>query len=123
MGWVEVERTVVLIQLMEAVTVNISSHLTSQHWDFILCSLGSWLQTLLESNVSLASDLTTVTFLSAVCNLVTAVAEVMAAIPLAPQDNTYPPNITTEWEEFFSEAIFSVLFPIFVSMSGKKNFL
>ena len=56
------------------------------------------------------------TFAVSTCNLVVQVSRCVANIL---PDRGYPKNLVTEWNEFFSESVFSALLPIYVEICGK----
>ncbi|XP_076444404.1 E3 ubiquitin-protein ligase listerin-like isoform X2 [Babylonia areolata] len=109
------------VAVMEFLTAVLScGHFTLQPdlWDFILCSLVSWVESVDNSNMSLHSSLTVQAFTVAACRLVAAVAGAVQR-PVVPEGDVYPPSLRTEWSEFFAEGIYSFLFPLFITLVGQ----
>ena len=61
------------------------------------------------------------TFAIQVFQLVSQVAQCIDNITDDVAEN-YPPSLKTEWNEFFSQGSFTVLLPVFVSISGELVF-
>ena len=76
-------------------------------------------QSLDSSSFSLGSSLGVKTFSVAASRLLAAVARsIQQCLPL--QRESYPPNLETEWKEFFAEGVYSFLFPLFIRSIGMK---
>ena len=76
-------------------------------------------QSLDSSSFSLGSSLGVKTFCMAASRLLAAVARsIQQCLPL--QRESYPPNLETEWKEFFAEGVYSFLFPLFIRSIGMK---
>ncbi|KAK0056651.1 E3 ubiquitin-protein ligase listerin [Biomphalaria pfeifferi] len=82
-----------------------------KYWEFTLCSLVEWIQFLLENQVNQSSDYGIKSLLVSVGYL-----SYLAADTFSAQSSIVTANSKTEWEEFFSEAVFSPLLQIFVSL-------
>ena len=78
-------------------------------------------QTIHGAAAHLADDLTVQALVTACMRLLSAVTRcVKTVMPEHPGD--FPANITTEWDEFFSEGIFSVLLPLYINYAGSISY-
>lgn len=55
-------------------------------------------------------------FTCAACRLLSTVADCLQSE--ISSTKSFPPNLLTEWNEFFCEGIYGVLVPLFVKMTG-----
>ncbi|XP_076078517.1 E3 ubiquitin-protein ligase listerin-like isoform X2 [Mytilus galloprovincialis] len=93
-------------------TVNlVSIYLTDKEWDFIMCSVVSFVQSIEESVERLPNSVEVQIFTCTTCRLLTTVAR---CLQTDVEKAIFPPNLLTEWNEFFSEGIFGALLPLFV---------
>ncbi|XP_074644451.1 E3 ubiquitin-protein ligase listerin-like [Tubulanus polymorphus] len=109
-SWKEVIANVEMMKFMTVVMQKYFENITREHWDFILCCLVSWIQSCHISAESIATILKNDLFAIHNCHLLQAVASL---IP-----NLEGHDLTTEWNEFFAEGIFSALFPLFTQIMG-----
>ncbi|XP_060079662.1 E3 ubiquitin-protein ligase listerin-like [Ylistrum balloti] len=91
-------------------------HLTDREWDFIMCSMVSMAQSVEESKTGLLSSCVTQRYTVGVCRLLHQVA-----LTLQTVEETYPVNLITEWQEFFSESAYSTMLPLFVKVIGEEK--
>ncbi|XP_033741541.1 E3 ubiquitin-protein ligase listerin-like [Pecten maximus] len=91
-------------------------HLTDREWDFIMCSMVSMVQSIDESKSGLLRSCATQRYTVGVCRLLHQVA-----LSLQTVEDTYPPNLITEWQEFFSESAYSTMLPLFVRIIGEEK--
>ncbi|KAL3881947.1 hypothetical protein ACJMK2_028330 [Sinanodonta woodiana] len=105
-----------ICRLLQCVVRYFSASLSDKHWDFILCTLVSWIQCIGDNQDVLLSTCQLQSLTSAVCDLLSEVmtcivTKVMAKLP------GYPPNLASEWTEFFSDGAYSVLLPLFLELT------
>nr|XP_020651892.1 E3 ubiquitin-protein ligase listerin-like isoform X1 [Pogona vitticeps] len=109
------------IEMMRFISLllNNPSTLLESEWDFVMCSMLAWLETTSESQAVFAFPLVQV-FACVSCDLSAAVsAFFQAATPEIIEK--LPPNLMTEWQEFFSEGIHSLLLPLLVKITRKEK--
>ncbi|XP_046570913.1 LOW QUALITY PROTEIN: E3 ubiquitin-protein ligase listerin-like [Haliotis rubra] len=88
-------------------------------WDFIMCSTIAWVQTVAESEHLLASQTSVSVFTIRACQLLGDVVNCIdTRIRTSP--SSFPDNLLTEWDEFFSEGVFSILLPLYVRLVAKS---
>ncbi|KAH3724799.1 E3 ubiquitin-protein ligase listerin-like [Dreissena polymorpha] len=102
-------------RLMCNLVSSVPSSLTDRHWDFIMCSLVSWMQSLEESDIHLAMASTMQCFTSCVLDLVWQVS-VCLDLKVGREPEQFPANLQTEWTEFFSESVYEILLLMFVKL-------
>ncbi|KAM6223493.1 E3 ubiquitin-protein ligase listerin [Rhynchocyon petersi] len=96
-----------------------SSPLEESEWDFILCSMLAWLETAVGSqalySVPLVQLFACVSF-GLACDL----SVFFDSITLDTAGKL-PVNLISEWKEFFSQGIHSLLLPLFMTLTGNKD--
>ncbi|XP_067676040.1 E3 ubiquitin-protein ligase listerin-like [Haliotis asinina] len=93
--------------------------LENTDWDFIMCSTIAWVQTVAESEHLLASQTSVSVFTIRACQLLGDVVNCIdTRIRMSP--TSFPENLLTEWDEFFSEGVFSILLPLYVRLVAKS---
>ncbi|KAG9486176.1 hypothetical protein GDO78_008978 [Eleutherodactylus coqui] len=93
--------------------------LEDTEWDFILCSMLSWLETACESSARYHQPLVRL-FACVSCNLA---ADLSAYFQTAPTSaaETLPAKRISEWNEFFSEGVRGLLLPLLVQITGENK--
>uniref|UniRef100_A0A8C5PC41 E3 ubiquitin-protein ligase listerin n=1 Tax=Leptobrachium leishanense TaxID=445787 RepID=A0A8C5PC41_9ANUR len=91
--------------------------LDEAEWDFVMCSMLSWLEMTCESMPLIHIPLVRL-FACTSCNLASRLSGYFQAASATRPEN-HPANLTTEWNEFFSEGIHSLLLPMLVKMTGE----
>ncbi|XP_066226501.1 E3 ubiquitin-protein ligase listerin isoform X2 [Saccopteryx leptura] len=96
-----------------------SSPLAENEWDFIMCSMLAWLETTSE-NRALGSVPLVQLFACVSCGLA---CELSAFFDSATPETTgkLPANLISEWKDFFSQGIHSLLLPLLVTVTGNKD--
>ncbi|KAL4232926.1 listerin E3 ubiquitin protein ligase 1 [Mactra antiquata] len=92
-----------------------SGQLLDKHWDFIMCSLVSWIQSIEESQVKGFDDPLLQFYMVSVFNLLCEVS-VCLRVKVGKVPGNYPENLASEWLEFFSESVFSIVIPMMKSI-------
>jgi len=94
-----------------------SSPLAESEWDFIMCSMLAWLETTSENHALYSVPLIQL-FACVSCDLA---CELSAFFDSATLDTigSLPVNLISEWKEFFSQGIHSLLLPLLVTVTGK----
>ncbi|KAL8190612.1 UNVERIFIED_CONTAM: listerin E3 ubiquitin protein ligase 1 [Gekko kuhli] len=96
-----------------------SSSLLDSEWDFVMCSMLAWLETTSESQAVFFTALVQV-FACVSCDLTTALSVYFQA--LTPEIiEKLPANLISEWQEFFSEGIHSLLLPLMVKITREEK--
>lgn len=109
---VRVLANVEIVRFLQRAVQCFPEKLSDKAWDFILCTAVSLIQSVDESESMLMSSVPVQVFTLSVCQLVSEVAHTVEDVFPIRQD-VCPKNLLTEWEEFFSEGIFSSLLPLF----------
>ncbi|XP_030060139.1 E3 ubiquitin-protein ligase listerin [Microcaecilia unicolor] len=100
--------------------INLSScPLADNEWDFIMCSILAWLETVNENTLLYKVPLIQL-FACESFNLASALNVYFQDI--APSTiEKLPRNLLSEWKEFFSEGINSLLLPLLVKIAGESK--
>ncbi|XP_053420907.1 E3 ubiquitin-protein ligase listerin [Nycticebus coucang] len=96
-----------------------SSPLAESEWDFIMCSMLAWLETASENQALYPLPLVQL-FACVSCDLA---CDLSAYFDSTTQDTAgkLPVNLISEWKEFFSQGIHSLLLPILVTVTGENK--
>ncbi|XP_052088236.1 E3 ubiquitin-protein ligase listerin-like [Mytilus californianus] len=100
-----------IMKFLQQTVSLVSIYLTDKEWDFIMCSVVSFVQSIEESVERLPTSVEVQIFTCTTCRLLTTVAR---CLQTDVEKSIFPPNLVTEWNEFFSEGIFGALLPLFV---------
>ncbi|XP_053561967.1 E3 ubiquitin-protein ligase listerin [Bombina bombina] len=93
------------------------SSLSATEWDFIMCSMLSWLETACDSSALYHIPLVRL-FGCSSCNLASDLSGYFQAVTTRTAESL-PANLLSEWNEFFSEGIHSLLVPMLVKIAGE----
>nr|XP_040142894.1 E3 ubiquitin-protein ligase listerin isoform X2 [Ictidomys tridecemlineatus] len=96
-----------------------SSPLAQSEWDFIMCSMLAWLETTNE-NQALCSVPLIQLFACVSCDLACDLSAFFDSTTLDTIGNL-PVNLISEWKEFFSQGIHSLLLPLLVTATGEDK--
>ncbi|KAM4863745.1 E3 ubiquitin-protein ligase listerin isoform X2 [Urocitellus parryii] len=96
-----------------------SSPLAQSEWDFIMCSMLAWLETTNE-NQALCSVPLIQLFACVSCDLACDLSAFFDSTTLDTIGNL-PINLISEWKEFFSQGIHSLLLPLLVTVTGENK--
>ncbi|XP_029435039.1 E3 ubiquitin-protein ligase listerin [Rhinatrema bivittatum] len=100
--------------------IKLSSYpLTDSEWDFIMCSMLAWLETVNE-NIFLYYVPFIQLFACESCNLASALSVYFQDITPSTAEKL-PGNLLSDWKEFFSEGIQSLLLPMLVKIAGENQ--
>jgi len=82
-----------------------------------------FLQCLEETRVNFAeiSSPIMLSFISSVHDLVSDITSCLND-KVGKEPGNFPPNLQSEWTEFFSESVFAVLLPTYLQMASKNRF-
>nr|XP_026692800.1 E3 ubiquitin-protein ligase listerin [Ciona intestinalis] len=113
----------VVAQFFECAVQCSPTNRTSEFWDFVQCSLVSWLESIcltfevknFENHNKFQHHLC---LIHAVSSLFLTLDNFLTA-PTTIEHPTYPSSLTREWHEFFQPAAHSTLVPIFCAISLK----
>ncbi|XP_021571427.1 E3 ubiquitin-protein ligase listerin isoform X2 [Carlito syrichta] len=96
-----------------------SSPLAENEWDFIMCSMLAWLETTSENQALYSVPLVQL-FACVSCDLA---CDLSAFFDSTTRDTigSFPVNLISEWKDFFSQGIHSLLLPILVTVTGENK--
>ncbi|KAM5280986.1 E3 ubiquitin-protein ligase listerin isoform 2-T2 [Ctenodactylus gundi] len=96
-----------------------SSPLAESEWDFIMCSMLAWLETTNENQAFFSVPLIQL-FACVSCDLA---CDLSAFFDSATPETigSLPVNLLSEWQDFFSQGIHSMLLPILVTVTGENK--
>ena len=115
--WPVVAFNVEVATFMAKVVSRSSSVLTSDEWDFVLCSLVAWFQTVQSASLSHQRGPHVMALTTAAARLLSATAEIIYfAVPRSPDD--FSPNLISEWQDVFSASVFEMALPLFLSLAA-----
>lgn len=111
-----------MAKTMSIIVIKYHQMLSSKHWDFILCHLGSSIQSLNECcKTDLLPEVKL--FGGIIFHLTAAVGKTMNDFSSSINEvYNLPPDLITEWNEFFSHPLFSSLLDIFVKTTYRCDF-
>nr|XP_023661078.1 E3 ubiquitin-protein ligase listerin isoform X1 [Paramormyrops kingsleyae] len=92
-----------------------SEILLDTQWDFLLCSMLAWLETVTENTASFWNPWVQL-FVCENCDLIVQLSQFFSSPPAGAADQI-PANLTSEWEEFFLEGIHTRLLPLLVTIT------
>ncbi|XP_047420433.1 E3 ubiquitin-protein ligase listerin [Sciurus carolinensis] len=96
-----------------------SSPLAQSEWDFIMCSMLAWLETTNENQALYSVPLIQL-FACVSCDLACDLSAFFDSTTLDTIGNL-PVNLISEWKEFFSQGIHSLLLPLLVTVTGENK--
>uniref|UniRef100_A0A8C1KFJ0 E3 ubiquitin-protein ligase listerin n=1 Tax=Cyprinus carpio TaxID=7962 RepID=A0A8C1KFJ0_CYPCA len=91
--------------------------LGNTHWDLLLCSMLAWLETARE-NSSMFWNPWVQLFVCANCELIVRLSEFFTSPP-AGVGEQLPPELNSEWKEFFLEGIHNLLLPLLIKIPSE----
>nr|XP_010588638.1 E3 ubiquitin-protein ligase listerin isoform X1 [Loxodonta africana] len=96
-----------------------SSPLAEDEWDFIMCSMLAWLETTSESQ-ALYFDPLVQLFACVSCGLACDLSAFFGSTTLDAV-GSLPVNLISEWKEFFSQGIHSLLLPLLMTVIESED--
>lgn len=134
-AWEDLAVTCAVVKLVSVAVASHPALLTASDWDFVLCCLSSWVQSLQESLESIQQETVAGTFTYSVCCCVKAVTDLMTVLEVAARDDgasgsteeasepsssssPYPPKLLEDWVDFFAPPIYDSLINIFVGLAA-----
>lgn len=108
-----------IIRFLSLFLKSCSSTLAESEWDFIMCSMLAWLETTSENHTLYSVPLVQL-FACVSCDLA---CELSAFFDSTTRANTatLPVNLISEWKEFFSRGIHSLLLPLLVTVTAGES--
>ncbi|XP_019585436.2 E3 ubiquitin-protein ligase listerin [Rhinolophus sinicus] len=108
-----------IIRFLSLFLKNCSSPLAESEWDFIMCSMLAWLETTSENHALYSVPLVQL-FACVSCDLA---CELSAFFDSTTRDTigALPVNLISEWKEFFSQGIHSLLLPLLVTVTTGES--
>ncbi|XP_051973695.1 E3 ubiquitin-protein ligase listerin [Xyrauchen texanus] len=88
--------------------------LDNTHWDLLLCSMLAWLETACENRGVFWNPWVQL-FVCEICELIVRLSEFFTSPPAGVVEQL-PPELTSEWNEFFLEGIHNLLLPLLVKI-------
>ncbi|XP_068931164.1 E3 ubiquitin-protein ligase listerin isoform X1 [Petaurus breviceps papuanus] len=104
-----------IIRLLSILLKYSSSLLVDGDWDFIMCSMLAWLETTSENHALYPVPLVQL-FACVSCDLAYTLSAYFSSI-----SSNLPVNLISEWHEFFSEGIHSLLLPLLVKITEESK--
>ncbi|XP_068126697.1 E3 ubiquitin-protein ligase listerin isoform X2 [Hyperolius riggenbachi] len=95
--------------------------LGDEEWDFIMCSMLSWLETACDSSALYYVPLVRL-FACVSCDLASNLSGYFQAVTEENAEK-FSAKLISEWKEFFSEGIHSLLLPMLVKIAGENKAL
>ncbi|XP_041948451.1 E3 ubiquitin-protein ligase listerin [Alosa sapidissima] len=117
LGKVSAEDLSLTVEMMRFLSWQMSHSptiLREAQWDFLLCSVLAWLETASE-NTAVFWNPWVQLFVCETCELIVRLTAFLTAPPSGVVEQL-PPELCTEWQEFFSEGINSLLLPLLVKI-------
>ncbi|XP_078088588.1 E3 ubiquitin-protein ligase listerin [Mustelus asterias] len=106
-----------ILHFLRLLIKRLSTSVTSEQWDFIMCSILTWLETMSET-VSLDSKLLVLHFVCQICGMLSNLCYMFQTI--APEiSKTLPANLLNEWNNFFVEGAYGQLLPLFLKIAAE----
>ena len=115
--WPVVAFNVELATFMSEVVSRSSSILLSEEWDFILCCLVAWFQSVQPASLSLLRSPCVMALTTATSRLLHSAALCVDNV-VPHQRDIYPATLVTEWNDVFSVSAFDVALSLFVSLAS-----
>ncbi|XP_053312775.1 E3 ubiquitin-protein ligase listerin [Spea bombifrons] len=106
-----------IIRFLSLLLAHLPLALSDTEWDFLMCSMLAWLETACES-VALNHTPLVRLFACTSCNLASDLSSYFQTVASTKPDNV-PATLISEWDEFFSEGIHSLLLPMLVKITGE----
>uniref|UniRef100_A0A671LML7 E3 ubiquitin-protein ligase listerin n=1 Tax=Sinocyclocheilus anshuiensis TaxID=1608454 RepID=A0A671LML7_9TELE len=88
--------------------------LGNTHWDLLLCSMLAWLETARENSRMFWNPWVQL-FVCANCDLIVRLSEFFTSPPAGVEEQL-PPELNSEWKEFFLEGIHNLLLPLLIKI-------
>lgn len=108
-----------MVQLVTCVVEKIPEDLESHDWDFILCSLVSWVQACSDNMASIkSSSILASTLCAATSDLLSSTSRLFGQ---SEGSVKLPSSLLTEWNEFFSDGAYSVFLPAFMRFIEEES--
>jgi len=120
-AWPVVTFNVELVTFMSEVISRSSYILSSDEWDFILCSLVAWFQTVQAASLSLLHTPCVVALITAVATLLHSAAVCIEHVVPQRLDD-YPTSLISEWQDVFSPSAFEMALPLFVNLASAATY-
>ncbi|XP_069492472.1 E3 ubiquitin-protein ligase listerin [Ambystoma mexicanum] len=106
-----------IIRSLSLIIKQLSSPLADEEWDFILCSMLAWLETISENSELYHIPLIQLLAGTSCCLASTLTTYFQDLTPARAEK--LPVNLLSEWKLFFSEGIHSLLLPLMVKIAGE----
>ncbi|XP_072370137.1 E3 ubiquitin-protein ligase listerin isoform X2 [Scyliorhinus torazame] len=106
-----------ILRFLRLLIKHLPTSVTSEQWDFIMCSILTWLETMSET-VSLDSKPLQLHFVCQICGMLSDLCYMFETI--TPEIiKTLPANLPNEWNNFFVEGAYGQLLPQFVKIAAE----
>jgi len=106
-----------LATFMSEVVSRSSSVLSPEEWDFILCCLVAWFQTVNSASLSLLRTPCVMSFITALSRLLRCSAQCIQNV-VPHQSDVYPSNLISEWKDVFSMSLFRTALSLYVTLAS-----
>ncbi|XP_067848848.1 E3 ubiquitin-protein ligase listerin [Heptranchias perlo] len=106
-----------ILRFLRLLIKHLPTSVTNEQWDFIMCSILTWLETVSET-VSLDSKPLVLHFVCQSCGMLSDLSYMFQT--LTPEiSKTLPTNLLSEWNNFFVEGAYGQLLPLFLKIAAE----
>ncbi|XP_071956221.1 E3 ubiquitin-protein ligase listerin-like [Antedon mediterranea] len=109
-----------VIRFLSVTVQKIPRSLSAQTWDFILCSLVEWIQSITDSITDEGNSIYFKVFCAEISNLIHAIVTLLED-ENASKAALISPDLISEWKEFFSPGIFTAFLPLFFKFTNSLD--
>ncbi|ESO83675.1 hypothetical protein LOTGIDRAFT_53406, partial [Lottia gigantea] len=118
--FVKIVNNIEIMKFLSFVVCNCVDLLSDKDWDCILCALVAWVGKVTSYDSYDNLEVHAVLFAVTVCNLLTRVSHCMLGASKS-RPMYFPPNLLTEWDDFFSEGLYGELLPRYVTLASDQS--
>uniref|UniRef100_UPI00398EDAED E3 ubiquitin-protein ligase listerin isoform X2 n=1 Tax=Pristiophorus japonicus TaxID=55135 RepID=UPI00398EDAED len=106
-----------ILRFLRLLIKHLPTSVTNEQWDFIMCSILTWLETVSET-VSFDSKPLVLHFVCQSCGMLSDLSYMFQT--LTPEiSKILPTNLPNEWNNFFVEGAYGQLLPLFLKMAAE----
>ncbi|XP_078416032.1 E3 ubiquitin-protein ligase listerin isoform X2 [Cetorhinus maximus] len=106
-----------ILRFLRLLIKHLPTSVTSEQWDFIMCSILTWLEAMSET-VSLDSKPLVLHFVCQICGMLSDLCYMFQT--MTPEiSKTLPDNLANEWDNFFVEGAYGQLLPLFLKIAAE----
>ncbi|XP_050414016.1 E3 ubiquitin-protein ligase listerin [Patella vulgata] len=106
-------------KFLNIVIVTAPESISDKEWDMVLCCVVDWVHRIKSCAHVKDPHVTSVAFATAVSRLLLEISKCINE-KVKYNASEYPECLSSEWKEFFSEAIFGELIPVYIALPGRR---